>query len=92
MKKKITDFMEVVENSNEFYPVLDEHRFVTVRGYSETGSFDIPFGRYCRKAMEFAKKKRTEGYTVQVVVEYRTIVEIVDVPEEQGYYEYEDEC
>lgn len=90
MKKKITTFMEVVEKSNEFYPVLDEHSSYTVRGWHETGMFDIPFGRYCNKAMEFAKKKRNEGYNVQIVVEYRTVVEIVDVLEEHGYYE--DEC
>ena len=86
---KTTDFMEVVNNSGEFYPVLYERSMYTVRAWHETGRLEIPFGRYARKAMEFAKKKRDEGYTVQIVVEYRTVVEIADVPEEQGYYEDE---
>lgn len=92
MSKKITTFMEVVENSNEYFPVLDERSSYTVRGWHETGMFDIPFGKYQRKAMEFAKKKRAEGYNVQVVVEYRTVVEIVDVNETEGCYYEEDEC
>lgn len=85
------DFMEVVENSNEFYPVIDDRTSYTVCGWHETGRFEISFGRYARKAMEFAKRKREEGYTVEIVVEYRTVVEIVDIADTQGYYE-EDEC